>query len=659
MRTSRVARETSGFFDTASSPTTTALPRRSTRSSTSLAARFAYSSTVKHESTDVDEDEDEDEKITYGSDIEDSIKSSKSPPPHSVTGDARKRKRTTTVIKRELAQSTVALRGAKKEEETTSDESKKKIKREPVAKAVRGDRKVKAEPRRIVKAETKINTELYKASESESEAQDLESILRKPASSRARKPARRALDAVTGEITVQPPSDWEEMYDLVKAMRISGPAANAAVDTMGCERLADPSANARDRRFHTLVALMLSSQTKDTVNAEAMARLQTELPPHREGVAPGLTLENMLAVEPAVLNELIYKVGFHNNKTKYLKQAAVILRDQYNSDIPPTIEGLMSLPGVGPKMAHLCMSAEHGWNTTLGIGVDVHVHRITNLWGWQNPPSKNPEMTRLALQSWLPRERWKEINWLLVGLGQKVCLPVGRKCGECELGLRGLCKAADRKKVIEGMKRRDLLVKEEVKYKMDGEDVVMEEEEKVVIKKEKEKVIKREVEQEEEEMIALGDVSANEEEDISLSPTKKEERAADIDNEVKIKAGSSDLEHADVNENKSTSDVVEGPSRVKIKAGSPDEDHVDSKIKLSIEFDDAKTKLDSSTPSAEPEGGAGRKVKVKLEETPAKEEDKKVKLESEEVKVKKEEEDEERGRRTRGHRDRLAARRQR
>lgn len=99
-------------------------------------------------------------------------------------------------------------------------------------------------------------------------------------------------------------------------------------------------------------------------------------------------------------------------------------------------------------MAFLCLSV--AWGKTLGIGVDVHVHRITNLWGWHK--TKNPEETRTTLQSWLPQDRWHEINHLLVGLGQSVCLPVGRKCGECDLGLEGLCKAADRAKVSAGRK---------------------------------------------------------------------------------------------------------------------------------------------------------------------------------------------------------------
>ena len=207
---------------------------------------------------------------------------------------------------------------------------------------------------------------------------------------------------------------------------------------------------------------MLSSQTKDTTNAIAMRRLQTELPP------PGLTLENILAVDPVMLNQLIYAVGFHNNKTRYIKAAATILRDDYASDIPDTIDGLMSLPGVGPKMAYLCLSA--AWGRTEGIGVDVHVHRITNLWGWHK--TKAPEETRESLEAWLPRERWHEINKMLVGFGQTICLPVGRDCGECTLSAKGLCPSA----VVEKKKKKTVKkVKGVVAVKEEGDGTVKEE----------------------------------------------------------------------------------------------------------------------------------------------------------------------------------------
>ena len=164
-------------------------------------------------------------------------------------------------------------------------------------------------------------------------------------------------------------------------------------------------------------------------------------------------------------------------RRRYLKQAAVILRDKWNGDIPDTIEGLTSLPGVGPKMAYLCLSV--AWDRTEGIGVDVHVHRITNLWGWNT--TKTPEDTRLALQSWLPKDKWREINYLLVGFGQAICLPVGRKCGSCDLGLRGLCKAAERKKVLEGRR----VLEEKVEVDDDGTAVKTEGvKEEVIIKEE-------------------------------------------------------------------------------------------------------------------------------------------------------------------------------
>ncbi|KAG5943929.1 hypothetical protein E4U60_006351 [Claviceps pazoutovae] len=291
---------------------------------------------------------------------------------------------------------------------------------------------------------------------------------------RARKPATKKTDPSTGETFMSPPSNWEEMYYAVKKMRAPGGTAHgAAVDTMGCERLADRTASARDQRFHTLISLMLSSQTKDTVNAVAMERLKTELPPCKAGAPGGLNLENILAVDAGVLNGLIWAVGFHNNKTKYIKQTALLLRDKWHGDIPDTIPGLTSLPGVGPKMAYLCLSA--AWDRTEGIGVDVHVHRITNLWGWHK--TKTPEETRLALQSWLPRDKWREINWLLVGFGQTVCLPVGRHCGDCTLGLQGLCKAADRKKVTEGrrVKVEETVVEDDDGGRVNKKEVVVEE----------------------------------------------------------------------------------------------------------------------------------------------------------------------------------------
>ena len=130
-------------------------------------------------------------------------------------------------------------------------------------------------------------------------------------------------------------------------MRSSLPAP---VDTMGCAVIANRLSPPKVQRFQTLVALMLSSQTLDTVTAPTIWSLQRVLP-------NGLDLQDILDIEEQELDKLIGKVGFHTKKAGYIKRTAEILRDQYNGDIPDTVEGLCALPGVGEKMAHLCMQA--------------------------------------------------------------------------------------------------------------------------------------------------------------------------------------------------------------------------------------------------------------------------------------------------------------
>ncbi|XP_077980509.1 endonuclease III-like protein 1 [Glandiceps talaboti] len=212
------------------------------------------------------------------------------------------------------------------------------------------------------------------------------------------------------------PPHWQQQFTNIREMRKN---LDAPVDTMGCERLADKEAVPQVYRYQVLLSLMLSSQTKDQVTAAAMEKLK----------AHGCTISNILKTEDKKLGELIYPVGFWKRKVEYIKKTSVILQDKYNDDIPGTLKELCQLPGVGPKMAHLCMTI--AWESLSGIGVDTHVHRISNRLGWVKKTTTQPEDTRKALEEWLPREHWKEINWLLVGFGQQTCLPVSPKCQDC------------------------------------------------------------------------------------------------------------------------------------------------------------------------------------------------------------------------------------
>ncbi|XP_075147791.1 nth-like DNA glycosylase 1 [Haematobia irritans] len=212
------------------------------------------------------------------------------------------------------------------------------------------------------------------------------------------------------------PANWKEILENIRIMRCKD---NAPVDTMGCHKCADENADDKTQRFHKLVALMLSSQTKDETTYHAMLRLREHT----------LTPESIINMKPNVLENILHPVSFYKNKAKYLQQTSKVLIEKYNSDIPDNIKDLVALPGVGPKMAHICMAT--AWHQTTGIGVDVHVHRICNRLQWVQRTTKEPEQTRVALETWLPRDLWKEVNHLLVGFGQTTCTPVKPKCSEC------------------------------------------------------------------------------------------------------------------------------------------------------------------------------------------------------------------------------------
>lgn len=225
------------------------------------------------------------------------------------------------------------------------------------------------------------------------------------------------------------PANWEKVLEGICNMRSS---EDAPVDSMGCEK-AGCSLPPKERRFAVLISSLLSSQTKDHVTHGAIQRLL------QKGL---LAAEEIDKVDEATIKSLIYPVGFYSRKASNMKKIANICLTKYDGDIPSSLEELLSLPGIGPKMAHLVMNA--GWNNVQGICVDTHVHRICNRLGWVSrpggKPTSNPEETREALQLWLPKEEWVSINPLLVGFGQTICTPLRPRCGVCKVS--DFCPAA-------------------------------------------------------------------------------------------------------------------------------------------------------------------------------------------------------------------------
>lgn len=221
------------------------------------------------------------------------------------------------------------------------------------------------------------------------------------------------------DVRLEPPANWRATWELIVELRAD---RTAVVDSMGTEAIAGESTK-EERDFDALVSLMLSSQTKDTVNAATMKKLR----------AHGLSPRRLLDTPDERLDELIYACGFHNNKVKYLKATSRILLEQHGGRVPDTMDGLLALPGVGPKMALILLRVAFG--KVDGISVDTHVHRICNQLGWAGPGgTKTPEQTRRAIEAWMPADIWAEVNLVLVGLGQEVQTEKSkllRKCLAC------------------------------------------------------------------------------------------------------------------------------------------------------------------------------------------------------------------------------------
>lgn len=208
--------------------------------------------------------------------------------------------------------------------------------------------------------------------------------------------------------------DPKALYYRIKKQRSQ---IEAPVDYYGCA-----SGEVRDPekyKFRILVALLLSSQTKDEVTYAAVQNLEEKL-------KEGLSAESILKESVGFIDSCISKVGFHTKKSFYLKKLAEIIT---KSGMPNDIKGVLSLPGIGYKMAILYLY--HACGKVVGISVDTHVHRIANRIGLVE--TRTPERTRKELEILMPMDEWASINTTLVGFGQVICQPVGPKCERCDV----------------------------------------------------------------------------------------------------------------------------------------------------------------------------------------------------------------------------------
>jgi endonuclease-3 len=176
--------------------------------------------------------------------------------------------------------------------------------------------------------------------------------------------------------------------------------------------------------YKVLISCIISLRTKDAVTEKASEALFK---------AAG-TPEKMVELGEERIGELIYPAGFYRTKAKTIRDISKKLVEEYNSNVPESMEELMKFKGVGRKTAGITML--YGFGKVVAIPTDTHVHRISNRLGLVK--TKAPEETEQELMKVLPKKYWYDYNWLLVAWGQNVCKPVIPMCSVCKI--RRFCK---------------------------------------------------------------------------------------------------------------------------------------------------------------------------------------------------------------------------
>jgi endonuclease-3 len=174
-----------------------------------------------------------------------------------------------------------------------------------------------------------------------------------------------------------------------------------------------------------LVSVMLSAQTTDVNVNRVTARL------FEKYRAP----EDYLAAPPEELERDIFATGFYRQKTKSLRGTMRLLVEEFDGEVPRTLDELLRLPGVARKTANV-VAAELG--NVQGIVVDTHVRRLSQRLGLTR--QEEPVKIERDLMRLVPREDWGRFPHLLIWHGRRICEARRPRCEDCVVS--DLCPAS-------------------------------------------------------------------------------------------------------------------------------------------------------------------------------------------------------------------------
>ena len=183
--------------------------------------------------------------------------------------------------------------------------------------------------------------------------------------------------------------------------------------------------------YELLVAVVLSAQcTDERVNKVTNILFEKASTP-----------SEMVSLGENNLKKIIFPCGFYNNKSKSIISLSQKLIDQFNSEVPSTLEELISLPGVGRKTANVVLSIAFD---KPAIAVDTHVHRVSKRLKLTTENS-TPEKCEQDLLKIVPTSRQSKFHHQTIWFGRTVCKAQRPNCNNCQLNK--ICEYIKRKNI--------------------------------------------------------------------------------------------------------------------------------------------------------------------------------------------------------------------
>ena len=171
--------------------------------------------------------------------------------------------------------------------------------------------------------------------------------------------------------------------------------------------------------FQLLVATILSAQATDVLVNKVTENLFKKYK----------SVKDFANASFETLQKDVSSINFYKTKAKNIQVAAKIIVEQFNANVPKTMEELTSLPGVARKTANIILSNAYGIN--VGIAVDTHVKRLSYLLGLTK--NEDPVKIEKDLMVITPKEEWGNISHLLIFHGRIICQAKKPRHQECVL----------------------------------------------------------------------------------------------------------------------------------------------------------------------------------------------------------------------------------